>query len=98
MIVAYRDHAASLAPGVSATFKARPEMVFNHVVSVGGRVVGGWRRLPGKGAMIVETTLAVRLDAPAREALRAAAARFEKFLGQPVTLQTRPAGARMRAS
>ena len=73
-------------------------MVANHIVIVGGRVVGGWRRLAGKGAMIVETTLAARLDAAAREALRAAAARFEKFLGQPVTLRTRPAGGRMRAS
>jgi hypothetical protein len=98
VIVAYRDHAASLAPGVTAAFTARPEMVANHIVVVGGRVVGGWRRLPGKGAMIVETTLAVRLDAAAREALRAAVARFERFLGQPVTLRTRPAGGRMRAS
>jgi len=47
--------------------------------------------------MIVETTLAVRLDAPAGQALRAAAAWFEEFLGQPVTLQTRPAGAIVRA-
>jgi hypothetical protein len=98
LIVAYRDHAASLAPNVAATFTARPDLVANHLVLVGGRVVGGWRRLPGKGAMIVETTLAVRLDAPARTALRAAAARFEKFLGQPVTLRTRQAGGRMRAS
>ena len=53
-------------------------MVANHIVVVDGRVVGGWRRLAGKGAMIVETTLAVRLDAAAREALRAAAARFNR--------------------
>jgi hypothetical protein len=84
VIVAYRDHAPSFAPGVPPTFAGRPEMVMNHVVLVGGRVVGGWRRLPGKGATIVETMLAARLDAMA---LRAAAARFQKFLGQPVTIR-----------
>jgi hypothetical protein len=69
----------------------RPEMVANHIVIVAGRVVGGWRRLPGKRAMVVETALATRLDGAAREALRAAAARFANFLGLPVTLRARPA-------
>jgi hypothetical protein len=91
VIVAYRDHAASLAPGVAATFTVRPEMVANHIIIVRGRVVGGWRRLPGKRAMVVETALATRLDGAAREALRAAAARFANFLGLPVTLRARPA-------
>src|SRR4029079_5647210 len=97
LTVASRDRAESLAPGLSVTFAGRPEMVMNHVVSVGGRVVGGWRRVPGKGATIVETTLATRLDAGAREALRAAAARFERFLGHTVTLRARPVGGRIRA-
>jgi len=66
-------------------------MVMNHVVVVGGRVVGGWRRLPGKDAMVVETILAARLAGRARDGLQAAAARFEKFLGQPVKLRARPA-------
>jgi len=86
--VAYRDHAPSLA-GAPPTFTARPEMVMNHVVVVGGRVVGGWRRLPGKDAMVVETILADRLTAAAQRALEAAAARFAKFLGLPVTLRAR---------
>jgi hypothetical protein len=91
--VAYRDRAATLAPGVSAPFHGRPEMVMNYVVMVDGRVVGGWRRVPRKDAMIVETTLATRLDAHARKALEAAAARLQKFLGQPVTLRTRESAA-----
>jgi hypothetical protein len=95
-IVAYRDHAASLAPGVSAAFHARPELVFNNVVIVGGRVVGGWRRVPAKGAAIVEATLATRLEAPARALLEAAAGRFGKFLGLPVTLRAHAAAGRMR--
>ena len=72
-------------------------MVANHLVVVDGRVVGGWRRLRGKGAMIVETTLVARLDAAAREALRAAAARFQTFLGHAGDASGAAAG-RMRAS
>jgi hypothetical protein len=88
-IVAYRDHAASLAPGMAVTFKARPDMVANHIVFLGGRVVGGWRRVPAKGALIVETALAIRPDPAARAALQAAAARFQAFLGLPVKLSVR---------
>jgi len=88
--VAYRDHAPSLA-GAAPTFTARPEMVMNHVVVVGGRVVGGWRRVPGKAAMVVETILATRLPAAAQKQLEAAAARFAKFLGLPVKLRARTA-------
>jgi hypothetical protein len=75
---------------VGATFAVRPEMVVaNNVVIVGGRVVGGWRRLPGKGGMVVETALATRLDGAARDGLAAAAARFARFLGVPVTVRAR---------
>jgi hypothetical protein len=98
--VAYRDRAATLSPGVSARFRGRPEMVMNHVVTIAGRVVGGWRRIAGKNAVVVETTLATRLDARARDALKAAAARFATFLGQPVTLRARrtTGGGRMPAT
>ena len=72
-------------------------VVGNHVVVVDGRVVGGWRRLEAKGAMTVETTLVSRLDGVARASLRAAAARFQSFLGMPVKLRARPGG-RMPAS
>ena len=89
VIVAYRDHAPSLAPGVSGTLGARPEVVANHIVVVDGRVVGGWRRLEKKGAMIAETMLVARLGAAAGKALRAAAARFQTFLGMPVQLRVR---------
>ncbi|HXU01906.1 MAG TPA: winged helix DNA-binding domain-containing protein [Polyangia bacterium] len=95
--VAYRDHGPSLA-GAAPTFTARPEMVMNHVVVVGGRVVGGWRRLAGKkGALVVETILATPLVGAAQKSLEAAAARFERFLGVPVELRARR-GDKMRAS
>ena len=92
VIVAYRDHAASLAPGVAPKFALRPDMVANHIVIVAGRVVGGWRRLPGKREMVVEIALATRLDGAAREALAAAAERFGRFLRVPVIVRARARG------
>jgi hypothetical protein len=89
LVVAYRDHAPSLAPGVAPKLRARPEAVANHLVVVDGRVVGGWRRREAKGAMTVETMLVTRLDGRARAALAAAAARFQAFLGLPVRLRAR---------
>ncbi len=97
LVVAYRDHAPSLAPGVAGKLTARPVVVGNHVVVVDGRVVGGWRRSEAKGALTVETMLVSRLDGGARAALRAAATRFQSFLGMPVKLRARPGG-RMRGS
>jgi hypothetical protein len=71
------------------TFKDRPEVVANHLVAVDGRIVGGWRRLEEKRAMIAETMLVARLGAAERKALHAAAARLQTFLGIPVQLRAR---------
>jgi hypothetical protein len=89
LVVAYRDHAASLAPGVAGMLRSRPDAVANHLVAVDGRVVGGWRRLEAKGVMTVETNLIARFarDARAGAGLKAAAARFQKFLAMPVKVR-----------
>jgi hypothetical protein len=96
LVVAYRDHASSLAPGVVGMLRSRPDAVANHLVTVDGRVVGGWRRLEAKGAMTVETNLLARLDRRVQASLRVAAGRFQAFLGLPVKLTARPRG-KMRA-
>jgi len=64
-------------------------VVANHLIAVDGRVVGGWRRLEAQGAMIAETMLVARLGAAEEKALRAAAGRYQTFLGMPVQLRTR---------
>jgi winged helix DNA-binding protein len=89
VIVAYRDHRSSLAPGMPQTFKDRPEVVANHLIAVDGRIVGGWRRIEEKGAIVAETMLPVRLGAAQGKALRAAASRLQTFLGLPVQLRAR---------
>ena len=82
---------------MAGALRARPDVVANHIVTVDGRVVGGWRRLEAKGTMTVETTLVARLDSRVQASLRAAAARLQAFLGQPVKLVAAPRG-NLRAS
>jgi len=97
LVVAYRDHAASLAPGVAGMLRSRPDAVANHLVTVDGRVVGGWRRLEAKGVMTVETNLIARLGGGVQAALRAAAKRYQVFLAMPVKVRAAARGARPRA-
>jgi hypothetical protein len=98
LVVAYSDHGPTLAPGMPQTFKARPEVVANHLIAVDGQLVGGWRRREAKGAITVETMLVARLDARARAGLAAAAARFQTFLGVPVQVRARKSATRSRTT
>jgi winged helix DNA-binding protein len=58
-----------------------------HVLVVDGQVVGGWKRTMTPRGVSVELTTAMRLSEPARRAVKAAAKRFEQFLGQPVVVK-----------
>jgi len=51
---------------------------------VGGRVVGTWRRLMEKGNTRVQTSVRRALDTSGQAAVRAAARRYERFMGQAV--------------
>ena len=86
-LVAYRDRSASVDPDrrlETARFRNGSEL--DHVVVLDGQVRGSWKRsLRGKQA-VVELSLLDALDAAATAALQRAAARFERFLGLPVTV------------
>ena len=60
-----------------------------HVIAVNGELVGGWKRIPDKGQVVVEADLVVRLTAPEQAGLGAAARRFGEFLGSPAELRIR---------
>jgi hypothetical protein len=72
--------------------------VANHLVTVDGRVVGGWRRLEAKGVMTVETNLIARLGSGVQASLRAAAKRYQAFLAMPVKVRAAARGGRPRAA
>jgi len=90
LLVAYGDRSASIDPARLKNIGVWAMVIANNVVTIDGRVVGGWRRTLGKGGAIVETRLAGRrLSAVERAGLRAAAERYARFLGVPVDLRER---------
>jgi DNA glycosylase AlkZ-like len=58
-----------------------------HVVFVDGQLVGGWKRVLERNAVLVELDLASRLTAAERRRVVTAARRFAAFVGLPVTLK-----------
>lgn len=55
-------------------------------IVIGGARAGTWRRTIAKGAVTLEANLFAALDAAQSQALQAAAERYGRFLGLPVTL------------
>ncbi len=83
-ILGYKDLAIPDLP------RARPMSswtdVFYRPVIIGGRRAGTWRRTIARGEVGLETNLFTTLSAAQRRALEAAAERYGRFLGMPVTL------------
>jgi hypothetical protein len=87
LVVAYGDRTASIDDARLKKIGTLAMVIANNLVSVDGRVVGGWRRLVDKKTSIVETTLVRRLDAAEQAGLREAADRYGRFVGLPVKLR-----------
>ena len=87
LVVAYGDRTASIDAERLPKIGVWSMVIANNTVVVEGRVVGGWRRTVAKGRAVVETRLAGPLSGVARTGLRAAAERYGRFLGLPVTLR-----------
>jgi hypothetical protein len=86
-IVAYRDRAAALhsdRPFEPALFSFGS--ILSNVVTVGGRVRGGWRRTVARGGLRVEVRLLDRLEPAEAAAVEEAGHRLAHFLGRPVAL------------
>ena len=82
-LIAYADRGAILDPTLGA--RADPRLIFSNVVMIDGRVVGSWRRLRGKDAVALRTSLHRGLDAGEQAAVRSAARRQERFMGSRFT-------------
>jgi hypothetical protein len=81
-LIAYAERSALPDPGLGPP--PDPKLIFSNVVLLGGRVVGTWRRLTGKGTTQVQTSVRRALDTNAQTAVRAAARRYERFMGLAV--------------
>jgi hypothetical protein len=97
LLVAYKDHRASVDPALTRGLGPRDAVFANHLVVIDGVVVGGWRRLPGKRGMGVAPTLLRSLSAVEKAALARACEAYGRFLAMPVTMTPpRRAGAKAR--
>ena len=86
-LVAYRDRVAvPHASGPMMSFRARESIVFQHALVVDGQVAGTWRVTERANALTVNVVPLRRLAARDRRELDAAAARYGRFAGSPVTL------------
>ena len=81
-LIAYAERSALVDPSLLP--QPDPKLIFSNVVMVGGRVVGTWRRLMEKGNTRVQTSVRRALDTSGQAAVRAAARRYERFMGQAV--------------
>jgi hypothetical protein len=84
-LVSYRDNHLVFKPEYAQLFMMR-NVVFSHFVVIDGRVVGTWKRTFEKKTAVVTLRLFEPLSEAQFQAIRAAADRYGRFLGMPVTL------------
>ena len=77
-LIAYKERSAAFDRERIAQIGTRGNVLFNHLVILDGRVIGGWRREQGETK--IEITLITRLNAAEKKALGAAEARLTKYL------------------
>ena len=88
-LISYRDGRYTIDPKYVQLFALR-NVVFSHFVVVDGRVVGSWKRTFQKKRVVITLRLFEPVNEAQSQAIRAAAERFGRFLGLPVTLVDDP--------
>ncbi len=83
-LVAYRDRA--VVPHGPAAVPARLPVPFQHAVVIYGQIAGTWRTAREESAVAIRVYPLRTLTAAERRGLARAAARYERFLGVPVSL------------
>jgi DNA glycosylase AlkZ-like len=85
-IVGYTDRSAIFDASHIQKLDARGNVLFNHTIVLDGRVVGTWKRMLRKDAVILTTTLFTPLNKAESRAFAASAHRYGEFLGLSVNL------------
>jgi hypothetical protein len=81
-LVAYKDRSAAIDPAHSAE---GTNLILGPTIVLNGRVVGTWKPVPAKDAVIVTLNPFAALRGTARQAILNAARRYGTFLGKTVT-------------
>jgi hypothetical protein len=86
-LIAYRDRDA--VPHGQSTLNAGPwgSVTFFHALVIDGQVTGTWRTARTDTRCAIDVVPMRRLTEPERRAIAAGAARYERFLGTPVTIR-----------
>jgi hypothetical protein len=85
-LIAYKHHEVTLAPNLVQPLGRENNVFSNHLVTLDGRVVGGWRRELDKQLVRVHARMLCKLSAGERRALQAAAERYAEFVGKQLEL------------
>ena len=84
--IGFRDRSAIGEVAKRVGIKEDDPALIAHILILDGQIVGGWRRILKKDAVLVETSLITKLTKAEEQAIANAAERFGKFLGLPVSL------------
>jgi hypothetical protein len=82
-IVGYADRSAIFDPSHSNRLDARGNPLFQHTIVVKGRIVGTWKRMVKKEAVVIETNLFTPLTKAENQSLAVAIQRYCEFLELP---------------
>ena len=85
--IGYRDRSAIGNRVASVTSVTGWGSFIAHVVAVDGQLVGGWKRLPGRGKVMLRFTLVASLTPAERARVLGQARRFAAFAGLPVEVE-----------
>lgn len=87
--VAYADHRTSCDPSIHAALRSGAKGALDvHIIVRNGLVIGGWRRVVKKRTIEVTTTLLASFSAADRAAFGRAVARYARFMGTPVSVDS----------
>jgi hypothetical protein len=92
-LIAYRDHDATLDPGLFPNRAALESALGGHILVLDGQVAGGWRRTVQGHDVTVDVAPVRPLSTVHREELQRAAERYGVFLGLRPRLRINPPAA-----
>lgn len=78
-LIAYKERSATIDRERVMSLGRRENVFANHMVTLNGQVIGGWRRSAARPHAPIEIKLVAKLSAPERQALKDAEARLAKF-------------------
>jgi Winged helix DNA-binding domain len=85
-IVGYTDRSAVFEASHTKKLDSRGNVLFNHTIVIDGQIVGTWKRMLKKDAVVIEANPFVPLSEAETRAVAIAAERYGRFLGTPAAL------------